>query len=331
MANPLQSEIRRRLIEAFTNAGEEYLSGQYLAEIAGCSRTAIWKHIEELRKEGFVFDAVKKRGYKIIQIPEKITADEIGLGLKTAFIGRNIHYEEQVESTQKIAHRLATDGATEGTVVVAEEQTIGRGRLDRKWYSPKYSGIWMSIILKPNLPMHQAPQLTLVTAVAVVQAIQEVTGLQPQIKWPNDILIEGKKVTGILTELQADADRINAIIIGIGINVNQKQEDFTEDILQIATSLAIESGQHVSRAKVMQAVFGQLEKLYLIYQQNGFAPIKLLWESYAISIGKQIIARTITGDIVGKAIGITDEGVLRIEQNDGEVHHVYSADIFLKD
>lgn len=331
MADQLQSVIRKRLIEAFTNAGQEYLSGQYLAETAGCSRTAIWKHIEELRKEGFVFEAVKKKGYKIVQAPENITADKISFGLKTEFMGRSIHYEEKVDSTQKIAHRLATDGAVEGTVVVAEEQTLGRGRLDRRWHSPKYTGIWMSIILKPNLPMHKAPQLTLVTAVAVVQAIEDITGLQPQIKWPNDILINGKKVTGILTELQADADRINAIIIGIGINVNQKLEDFPDELLEIATSLSVESGQVISRAGLMQAVFARLEKLYLTYLKDGFYPIKLLWESYALSIGKNIIARTVTGDIAGKALGITDDGVLKIKLEAGEIRHVYSADIIINE
>jgi BirA family biotin operon repressor/biotin-[acetyl-CoA-carboxylase] ligase len=325
----VQTELRKRLIEAFTDAGDDYLSGQHLADIAGCSRTAVWKHIEELRKEGFVFEAVKKKGYKILKTPEKVTPDEIGFGLKSDFIGRNIHYEEKVESTQKIAHRLAAEGAPDGTVVVAEEQTSGRGRMDRRWHSPKYTGIWMSIILRPNLPPHQAPQLTLVTAVAVVQAIEEVTGLTPQIKWPNDILIDGRKTTGILTELQADSDRIHAIIIGIGINVNQSQEDFPEEISQIATSLLTAAGKTVSRASLMQEIFVRLEKLYLTYLNNGFHPIKLLWESYALSLGKDIIARTVAGDIKGKAMGITDEGVLKILQEDGEVRHVYSADIYL--
>jgi len=331
VAYQLQSDIRKRLIEAFTNASGEYLSGQFLAETADCSRTAIWKHIEELRKEGFVFDAVKKKGYRIIQAPENVSADEISFGLKTDFIGRAIHYQEEVDSTQKIAHRLATEGAVEGTVIVAEEQLLGRGRLDRKWHSPKYTGIWMSIILRPNLPLQKAPQLTLVTAVAVVQAIEEITGLLPQIKWPNDILINGKKVTGILTEMQADADRINAIIIGIGINVKQKRDDFPEEIQQIATSLAEESGQSISRAKLMQAVFARLEKLYLTYLKEGFFPIKLLWESYALSIGKDIIARTVTGDIKGKALGITEDGVLKIQQENGEIRHVYSADILINE
>ena len=323
----MQSELRKRLLDAFTDAGDSYLSGQAVAELLGCSRTAVWKHMEELRKEGFQLEAVRRKGYRILHTPDRMTEDEIRLGLKTSFIGRNIDYQESTGSTQKIAHQLSNDDAPEGTVVLAEEQVSGRGRMDRKWHSPKFTGIWMSIILRPNILPARAPQLTLLAAVAVVQAMEEVTGLVPEIKWPNDILINGRKVTGILTELQAEADRINSVIIGIGINVNQ--EAFPEDIEQTATSLLIEKGEPVSRTELIKSVFAQLEKLYSIYMENGFLPIKLLWESYAVSIGKKLKARTLTSVIEGCALGITDDGVLKIEDKDGVIHHVYSADIEL--
>jgi BirA family transcriptional regulator, biotin operon repressor / biotin---[acetyl-CoA-carboxylase] ligase len=329
VGNQVQSELRKKLLDAFTNADGEYLSGQYLADLLGCSRTAVWKHIEELRKEGFVLEAVRRKGYRIIKTPENITPDEIRLGLKTDILGQQIHYEESVDSTQKIAHRLAYDGAPEGTVVLAEEQLSGRGRMDRKWHSPKYTGIWMSVILRPNILPTRAPQLTLLTAVAVVQAIEEITALTPQIKWPNDILINGKKMTGILTELQAEADRVKTIIIGIGMNVNQKTDDFPEEIRPIATSLSIEKGEFISRPALIRAVLTNIEKLYLLYLEKGFYPIKLLWESYAVSIGKHITARTLTGNISGKALGITDDGVLMLEDESGNIHHIYSADIDL--
>lgn len=325
----MQSQLRKDLLDAFTNAGESYLSGQYIAELIGCSRTAVWKHIEELRKEGFELEAVRRKGYRIVKTPEKITADELRLGLKTNFIGKNIHYEESVESTQRIAHRLAYENASEGTVIIAEEQLSGRGRMDRKWHSPKYTGIWMSLILRPNIPLPKAPQLTLLAAVAIVQTIEDQTGLFPEIKWPNDILINGKKVTGILTELEAEADRINSVIIGIGLNVNQTTVDFPSELKEIATSLFIEKGEKVSRADLIKGIFMNLEKLYLLYLEEGFQPIKLLWESYAISIGKTITARTLTSSIIGKAQGITDDGVLIIEDEHGKTHHVYSADIEL--
>ena len=325
----MQSQLRKDLLDAFTNADGAYLSGQHIAELIGCSRTAVWKHIEELRKEGFELEAVRRKGYRIVKTPEKITADELRLGLTTKFIGKNVHYEESVESTQKIAHLLAYEDAPEGTVIIAEEQLSGRGRMDRKWHSPKYTGIWMSIILRPNIPLPKAPQLTLLAAVAIVQAIEDLTGLLPEIKWPNDILIKGKKVTGILTELEAEADRINSIIIGIGMNVNQTKDDFPSELQQIATSLSLEKGEKVARADLIKGIFMNLEKLYLLYLEEGFLPIKLLWESYAISIGKNITARTLTHSIIGKAQGITDDGVLIIEDEQGKTHHVYSADIEL--
>ncbi|MBL4954160.1 biotin--[acetyl-CoA-carboxylase] ligase [Neobacillus sp. OS1-32] len=325
----MQSELRKQLLDAFTNAGESYLSGQRLAELVGCSRTAVWKHIEELRKEGFELEAVRKKGYRIVKTPEKLTADEIMLGLTTCFIGKNIHYEESVESTQKIAHQLAAKNVPEGTVVIADEQRSGRGRMNRNWHSPKYTGIWMSLILRPNIPLSKAPQLTLLTAVAIVQAIEEITGITAEIKWPNDVLIQGRKITGILTELQAEADRIHSIIIGIGINVNQKKEDFPRELQEKASSLLIEKGTPVSRAEMIRSIFKHFEKLYLLYLDKGFFPIKLLWESYAISIGKILKARTLTEVIEGKALGITEEGVLKIEDASGTIHHVYSADIEL--
>ncbi|RIW33126.1 biotin--[acetyl-CoA-carboxylase] ligase [Bacillus salacetis] len=325
----MQSPIRKKLMDAFTKAEGEFLSGQALADIAGCSRTAVWKHIEELRKEGFEFEAVKKRGYRIVKTPDRGSEEQIKPGLKTRFIGKAIHYIESVPSTQKIAHTLAQEGAEEGTAVIADEQTEGRGRLLRSWHSPRGTGIWMSIILKPQLPPQRAPQFTLIAAVAVVQAIEEVCGLSPEIKWPNDILLNGRKVTGILTELQAEADKINSIIIGIGMNVNQKAEDFPKELQSIATSLALEKEEKISRVQLIQKVMEKLEMYYDLYMEKGFTPIKLLWESYAVSIGRHITARTITGSIHGKALGINEDGVLRIEDGAGTIHEVYSADIEL--
>ncbi|MDH5159917.1 biotin--[acetyl-CoA-carboxylase] ligase [Heyndrickxia oleronia] len=323
----MQSPIRKRLLEAFTNANGEFLSGQALADILGCSRTAVWKHIEELRKEGFELEAVRKKGYRIISTMDRVTENEIRLGLKTSKLGSMIQYLDTIDSTQKVAHQLAQEGCPEGTIVVAEEQTNGRGRLTRHWHSPKFTGIWMSIVLRPKLPPFKAPQFTLITAVAVVQAIEQLCDLQPEIKWPNDILIKGKKVTGILTELQADSDKIHSIIIGIGINVNQTREDFPEELHSVATSIAIENGGKLSRSKLIQQILANLEKYYQIYLEKGFAPLKLLWESYAISIGKDIIARTVNEVIAGKAIGISDEGVLKIQDKNGVIHDIYSADI----
>lgn len=323
----MQTNVRIQLLEAFSNANGEFISGQALAEIIGCSRTAVWKHIEDLRKEGFELEAVRKKGYRILHAPDKVTENEILIGLQTKRLGKQVHFVETVDSTQKEAHRISQDGCMEGTLVIAEEQTAGRGRMARNWHSPKYTGIWMSIILKPELPPYRAPQFTLIAAVAIVEAVEEITGIQPEIKWPNDSLIKGKKITGILTELQADADQIHALIIGIGMNVNQSE--FPKEIEKIATSLAIEKGEKISRALLIQRILEKLEFYYEMYVEEGFYPIKQLWEKYAISIGKQIIARTINKEIKGKAIGITDDGVLKLKDENGVIHEIYSADIEL--
>lgn len=326
----MQSPTRTKLIEAFSHANGEFLSGQALANILGCSRTAIWKHIEELRKEGFELEAIRNKGYRIISTPKNMTENELRLGLKTTIFGKTIQYLESTDSTQKVAHQLAQEGCPDGTLVIAEEQTNGRGRLARNWHSPKYTGIWMSLVLRPKLPPAKAPQFTLIAAVAVARAIEDICEISPDIKWPNDLLLKGKKITGILTELQADSDKINAIIMGIGMNVNQKEQDFPKELHNNATSLAIETGKEISRSELVKRILENLEKYYLLYLEKGFAPLKLLWESYAVSLGKDIIARTISGNISGKALGITEEGVLKIEDQNGQIHKIYSADIEMK-
>ncbi|MFD1707153.1 biotin--[acetyl-CoA-carboxylase] ligase [Siminovitchia sediminis] len=323
----MQTSIRKQLIEALSNAQGEFISGQALAEIIGCSRTAIWKHIEELRKEGFVLEAVRNKGYRIVSTPEKLTENDILFGLQTEKFGRSIHSFETIDSTQKEAHRLAYNGAVEGTLVIAEEQTEGKGRLDREWHSASGKGVWMSMIVRPDLPPQKAPQFTLITAVAVAMAIEDATGITPEIKWPNDLLIKGKKVSGILTELQAEADKISSLIIGIGMNANHEPDDFPDPVRQLATSLYIEKGEEVSRALLVQTVLKYFEKYYSIYISEGFDPIRMLWESFAVSIGKRIKATMITGEIYGKAAGITSEGVLILKDDQGKTHHIYSADI----
>ncbi|MCD7033392.1 biotin--[acetyl-CoA-carboxylase] ligase [Metabacillus sp. GX 13764] len=318
------------LLQAFSEAEGSYVSGQKMSEVLGCSRTAVWKHIEDLRKEGYELEAVRKLGYKIVKVPDKISGNEIRLGLKTKRLGRHIHFEESVGSTQKTAHALAGSGAEEGTIAVADQQTEGRGRLSRSWHSPKGKGIWMSTILRPEIPLNKTPQLTLLAAVAIVQAIEESTGLSPDIKWPNDILINGRKAVGILTELQAEADRVHSVIIGTGLNINHEKNDFPEELHGIATSLRMESGQKFNRAQIIQEILLKLETLYDQYLTHGFKPVKLLWESYAISLNRRITARTLQGAVSGRAIGIDDEGVLLLQKDNGETERIYSADIELE-
>lgn len=316
-------KLAKRLIES----NGEAVSGQQLAEEFGISRTAIWKHIKELEEKGYAIESVKKKGYRIVSIPDTLESLAIQTGLKTKHIGRNIEYVESCSSTQIIAHKLAQEGAPDGTVVLTETQTAGRGRMARKWDSAAGKGVWMSVILRPDVVPQKAPQFTLVTAVAVVRAIEEVTKLQPKIKWPNDILLNGKKCTGILTELQSDADGIQALIIGIGLNINQEKTDFDPEIQAIATSLKMESGDTVSRQKLVQSLLYYLEIYTQMYIEEGFGLLKVMWESYSTTIGHPIRARMTNQTLEGIAEGITEDGVLQLRTADGKLHGIYSADI----
>lgn len=322
--NPtVKFEITKRLL----SANGQPVSGQQLADEYGLSRTAIWKHIKELEEDGFEIATIKKKGYVLTSSPNSLHAAKISQYLTTKRFGQTIHYEESCPSTQPIAHQWAQSGAPDGSIVVCEEQTAGKGRLARLWSSTQGKGIWMSIIIRPKIPPTKAPQFTLVAAVAVTRAIEEIAGVRAEIKWPNDLLINGKKCTGILTELQADMDRVHAIILGIGVNVNQTETDFPEEIQSIATSIQMVTGQPVDRAQLLARILHHLETYTDLYVMHGFEPLKILWESYSCTIGKRIKAIMIHQQIEGIALGITNEGVLQVKTDDGQIHGIYSADI----
>lgn len=316
-------KLAGRLIEAKGTA----VSGQQLAGEFGISRTAVWKHIKELEEQGYEIASVKKKGYCLVSQPDTLEPAGLQPLLKTRMIGRKMVYQQSCASTQIIAHQLAQEGTPAGTVAVTEEQTAGRGRMARVWDSAYGKGIWMSVVLRPDVVPQKAPQFTLVAAVAMVRAIEEVTGVKPEIKWPNDILIKGKKCTGILTELQSDADGIQALIIGIGLNVNQELADFDIQVQPIATSLKMESGKHVNRQDMVRAILFYLEQYTDLYIEEGFGILKVLWESYSSTIGSKVRARLPKETLEGIAEGITEDGVLQLRTVDGKLHSIYSADI----
>lgn len=318
--------MKKELLKIFEQHEGQFVSGEKISQQLGCSRTAIWKHIEELRKNGYELESAPRKGYRLIRKPDGIRSHEVKLHLKTERFGHAITYFDSVDSTQIVAQQYAQNGAKEGHVIIANEQTAGKGRLGRKWFS-KQGTIALSVILRPNLPPHKTPQLTLLTAVAIVRAIKEVTGISCEIKWPNDVLINGKKLVGILTEMHAEPDVVRSVIIGIGVNVNEQQEDIPEEIQSIATSLAIEKGEQVRRAPLIAAILNEMEKLYDLYVVEGFSVIRPLWEAHSISIHTHIRARTANDVIYGYAKGITDDGVLLLEDENGVIHRIYSADI----
>ncbi|WP_026689513.1 bifunctional biotin--[acetyl-CoA-carboxylase] synthetase/biotin operon repressor [Alteribacter aurantiacus] len=304
---------------------KEFISGEKISEKLGCSRTAVWKHIDALRKEGYNVEAAPKKGYRLGEEPDLLTKHQLESRLSSDTFVTAVHHYTTLHSTQETAHHLASENAPEGTIVLSDEQTKGKGRLGREWHSPRETGIWMSLILRPDIEVKRAPQLTLLTAVAVVRGIKNSTGLSPEIKWPNDILFEGKKVAGILTEMQAEPDKVNAIIVGLGLNVNQST--FPSPLDRIATSLKIEKGDPVSRVDVLAAILEEWKWLYDVYLKEGFTAIKPLWEAHALTMGKKITARTPKETIIGIATGIDDAGVLLLREQDGTLRHIYSADI----
>jgi len=325
----MNSIVKNELLKRLFEAQGEPVSGQEIADQFGLSRTAIWKYVKELEKDGYVLGTIRKKGYYLIESPDRVNEANVQKYLTTKKYGRHIHYYETCKSTQLIAHDEEKNGAADGTVVIAEEQTAGRGRMARPWSSTADKGVWMSVITRPSLTPQQAPQMTLVAAVAVTRAIQEMTGIDPDIKWPNDILIKGKKVTGILTELQADPDQVKAVILGIGMNVNQNESDFPEELHGIATSLKMLTGEPIDRAQLIAKTLGFLEIYTDLYVKHGFGPIKLLWEGYSSTTGKRIRAVMLNETIVGTALGISEEGVLELKLDDGTIRGIYSADIEL--
>ncbi len=317
--------MKSKLVQLLRENQGFFLSGEKISIELNCSRTAVWKHVNALRKEGYVIEAVSNKGYQLMQNEDLLSKHAILSRVKDNPLFHHIAFYDSVTSTNTIAHKLINEDVKEGVVVVADEQTAGKGRLGRKWASPKRSAIAMSIILKPKLDFRQAPQLTLVAAVAVTRAVKIVTGLELEIKWPNDLLIKGKKVCGILTEMQADSDRIQSIIIGIGLNVNQQH--FSEELVDLATSLQKEGDRVFDRAELIAAILKEFTWLYETYITKGFSFIKPLWEAHEITIGKEVVARSASNTKTGIAIGIDEEGVLLLQDDDQDVHRIYSADI----
>ncbi|MDO3679135.1 biotin--[acetyl-CoA-carboxylase] ligase [Paenibacillus ehimensis] len=317
-----------RLIGLFEQSDGKFLSGEQLSEELGVSRTAVWKQIERLRQQGYRFEAVSRKGYRLLSKPDRLDMSRLQLKLETERFGRFVKYYGQVESTQIVAAHCVEEGAEEGTLILAEQQTAGKGRMGRTWHSPVGKGIWMSLILKPVwIPLLFTPQLTLLVAVALCRAIRSTTGVEAGIKWPNDLLVGGKKVAGILLESSAEDERLQHIIAGVGISVNLQSDDFPPELRDAATSLAIEAGRQVDRIEVLSRFLLEWEQLYELYRREGFAPIKLLWEALTVSLHRNIRCRTPQGEFEGFAEGIDEHGALQLRTADGSVRKLYSADI----
>lgn len=300
-----------------------YVSGEAISRELNISRAGIWKHIKELRQEGYTIEARPRRGYNLVAVPDKLYPAEIQFGLRTACLGRRIVHVEQTDSTQQLALRLCLEGAQEGTLVCAESQTSGKGRLGRVWASPRGQGIYMSLILRPSMPLTNLAPVTLLSAVAMCEAVRSMTDLKVQIKWPNDLLLNKKKIAGILTELQAEMDHVKFVIVGMGLNVNTPARYLPEQ----ATSLRQESKTKWSRLDLMKAILERYEYWYDNFKSQGAAPVLRRWRKYSSTTGKQVTLSDQYGRVEGEAIDIDEWGGLIIRTATGVVVKRMSGDI----
>ena len=316
--------MRDRIIHLLKEA-TGVISGEELSTSLGVSRSAVWKCVEELRAEGYDIQAVSRHGYRLLACPDLLTSTEVRFGLNTRILGAAYVHFDSIPSTMNEAFRLAMEGASEGTVVVAETQTKGRGRLGRAWASPKNRGIYCSVILRPGgAPASVAP-LTLLTAVAVSEAVERVSGLRPLIKWPNDLLVNGKKLCGILTEMRAETDRIEFVVIGIGLNVNSSPYQLVPE----AVSLKQVVGRPVSRVALLQEILRALETRYVDMQKNGFGTMITAWKERSAMLGRNVCFQEKGGLVEGIAVDLDRDGGLLVKLASGKIIKKVSGDIVI--
>lgn len=318
-----KSEILERLRQGTPVSGEE------LGRAIGISRTAVWKHINELKRQGYVIDSVPSRGYHFISAPDELLPEEIAYGLKTQIMGQRIIYERATPSTQALAKALTSQGTAEGTIVVAETQSGGRGRVGRPWSSP-HGGIYFSIILRPDINPGEALRLPLLAGIAVAHAIKREINLEPRLKWPNDVLIDSKKVGGILTEMSAEMDRLDWVIIGIGLNVNTPHDSFPQEVEESAISLMEAAGREIPRVKLLQAILTEFESLYGSLAESGFEPLRQTWKDLSDTIGAKVVVTLPTGQVKGMAIDIDSDGALLLEKGNGDIERIVGGVVRLR-
>ncbi len=308
------------------------VSGAQLAEQLAISRAAIWARMDDLRKAGYEIEATPHSGYRLVAEPDALIADDLiarlHVGEPPKIIGRDIRVFEETTSTNDVIEKLARDGVPEGAVVFAESQTKGRGRLGRKWSSPTRKGLWFSILLRPKLTPQETTQLTVASATALRRAIKKVSGVTADIKWPNDLLIGGKKVVGILTEMSAEVDRVRHVILGIGVDVNQT--DFPPELRAIATSLKAEAGEEISRAELAVAILRELDFDYARICAGKFSAVADEWETGCGTIGKSVSVQMGTRLIRGIAEALDDDGALLVRTEHGHLERIIGGDVTLE-
>ncbi len=304
----------------------QWISGEDLSADLSVSRSAVWKHIRGLRQAGYVIDSVPRKGYLLRQTSDQLLPDEIRDNLQTAAFGRQaIHYLPETDSTNTAAKELAATGAPEGTIVLAETQTGGRGRKGRHWFSPPQEGIYLSMILRPDISPFEVPRITILSAVALAESLGRVTSLSPTIKWPNDVFVGGKKIAGILTETSTEMDITNHVVVGLGLNVNTRV--FPRDLAPIATSLFLETGRTFSRVVLLRHFLQEFETSYQSTRSKGFGSVIDRWRSLTNTIGRRVAVTLNHQSYSGTASDIDADGALVITDDQGRIRRILSGDV----
>jgi len=319
-----------RILDVLRQSGDAPCSGEALSKRFGVSRAQIWKDVQILRDRGYVIHALAGDGYRLEQTPDRLYPEEILEGLRTRWLARDIRYYDTTDSTNRVALELARSGADHGTTVVAEGQTAGRGRLGRSFYSPPYLNLYTSVVLRPRTTTAEAPAWILASAVAVADTIaaslDEPSAVE--IKWPNDVLLGGRKTSGILMELGAEATRVEYLVLGIGVNLNVDRDSFPEEFRASATSLASHSGSRVDRIRFAQTLYGTLEGVLDSCADLGFEGVRGRFSDHFKLRGREIRVTQLDGESQrGTVLGIDSHGALRLATPDGSEIRVIAGDV----
>jgi len=320
-----------QILTALRAAGDGAVSGAELSQKLKVTRTAIWARIEDLRGLGYDIEASPHLGYRLLGTPDVLHADDLLSRLgRTRVIGRDIRVFQETTSTNDVVEKLARDGVKEGVVVFAESQTRGRGRLGRKWTSPRGRGLWFSVLLRPDLRPQEATRLTIASATALRRAIEAQTGLKARIKWPNDILVNGRKTAGILTELSAEPDHIKSVILGIGVDVNLSPADLPAELRKVATSLKAELGGPVARPELAVAILRELDRDYGRVGPNEFGALADEWEEHGTTIGHEVVISMGGRQVRGRAESLGEDGELLVRTEHGRLERIVGGDVTLE-
>lgn len=321
-------KTKSRILKALRQR-EDYLSGQELCQQLGISRTAVWKNIKALQGEGYEIEAVQNRGYRLKTVPDVISAPELESTVNSRWVGKNVRFKYETDSTNLWAKQLAEEGAPSGTLAVAERQIKGRGRRGRVWESPEGENIYMTLLLRPEIHPQDAPMITLIMGLSVAQGVEKAASLRPGIKWPNDVVLDGRKICGILTEMSVQAEYVDYVVVGTGINVNQTE--FPPELVDKATSLCQQAGRRFRRVEVAAAVLEAFERnLEIFLKTCDLSGLQEEYNRVLLNLDQEVRILEKTGERTGIARGINSQGELLVEYPGGETEAVFAGEVSVR-